>query len=169
MMCELQETLTLAKFICLIVINGGGILSTCFSVFFLSVNKNIDSSLRKILISFQGGGVIGNCVLLHSTISDVCNGTSSSFRWISSCMLLTLTHLVLMMLVEHSILSSSVHKPLPSYSGLICVYWLTSSIIVGIWNATTTLVEEEKVVALLFSLCTLVIIVAMCAMFVVVR
>ena len=143
-MCDLGEGVKLGKFIGTLAVDGGGIFLTCLSILSLLINKNIDKSLREILISFQANSLIGSCILLHTTVSGVCNeGDLSSFRWTSSCMLLTLTHLMLLMVVEHTVLSSSVHKPLPSFSGLICVCWLTSTIMVGLWNATTTLMPNK--------------------------
>ena len=158
-MCDFDDSVTLGKFIGTIIVVGGGALPTCLSVLCLLVNKTIDSILQKIFISFQIGNLIGVCILLKSTVLTVCNDLSYNLSWEGSSVLLTLTHLILLLLVEQTILTSNVRKPLPSFSGLMCVYWLSTSIALGIWITMSTLNKHQSIACIVFSSVSLITIV----------
>ena len=149
MECNLDDSAVVVKLIIGMTVDGIGILLTLASFLFLILNRDIDISLRSILISFQFGNLIGSAIVVSETVSLACNTEPPHF--ISVSVLLSLTHLLLLLLVEHVILTSSMWRPLERFTGLICVCWLLS-ISLGVLNTVTITGEYQNIGKIVFSL-----------------
>jgi len=95
----------------------------------ISVNKNLERVVRGILISFYASNLVGIAAITHDTLFTVCE-TQTNVPLVRVSLLLSLSHLSLLMLAEYAFLAKGTsrkqHYGRKSFLGLIVLAWILS-------------------------------------------
>jgi len=123
-------------FIIALITNCGGILISFVAVVSVVKNSATDSSIRCIVLSFSVANVMGTVLSSYYTFVLVnTNAKESTLMTISE--LLSVTHLILLMLAEHVVVTSATLKRRASdFVGLLITAWMMS-ITVGMTNVVS--------------------------------
>lgn len=165
MECNFNDTSTIVKFILCLLVNVTGFILTLTSIVLVILNGALEISLRSILISYSVANLIGIAFIVCDILSSICDGNIRSFMAIS--VLLTLTHLLILLLVEYVILTSSTRRRLQNFTGLLIIAWIIS-ISLGIVITVTDSPVHRNVGRLVFSIGFMVVVLAIVATFVLV-
>ena len=134
-----------------LISNFGGVLFAVISAICIATNTLIQQSLRCIFFSFSVANVIGTCMLIYGNIALVCNHNSSvSIRFvIITTMILSASHLFLLILMEYVNLKSLSERRGRSFVGLVLVSWIMSMTLGGV-NVVTSHENTRLVFAVLY-------------------
>ena len=155
MSCPPHGANLLAEFTISVLFGGGILLVTIISMAFLIINTRIDTSLHHILISFQTSNIVGVSIVIYDLTSLSCR-YENHVHVVSISVCLSISHMILLLVAEHALLTSSVNRPVESFSGLICVSWIIS-IALGVITTITTS-ERQAVSYLAFAVCAVIVI-----------
>ena len=150
-------------FITSLIANCGGILFTVCSVVSIVANATIDPLIRSILLSFSIANVVGTSLLSYDTIVLALyhdEGREES-QVMTISVMLSLSHLILLMLAEYVfLLTSDVKRRASDFSGLIVTSWIIS-VTIGMINV----VSREKT-RIFFALMALLVVFHLAASYV---
>ena len=97
----------LPGFIVTLITTCGGVLFTVLSIVCVVINTEIDPSLRSILLSFSIANVMGTAMLAYDNIALICQHAEHRLNFVMTIsVMLTLSHLMLLMLDEYLTLAS---------------------------------------------------------------
>ena len=123
--------------ICLILYYGG-IFSTLLAVICLLTNQFIEQSLRAILLSFSISNMAGSGMFVFGITTYVCHNDEHPLDYIvMMTIVLSLSHLLLLILHYYITLTSSKKKMAVDFSGLIIIAWITSAAIGSMISVST--------------------------------
>ena len=140
------------EFIAILSINIIGIILTLLSIVCLLANTKIDRSVRGILLSFLTANIIGIAMLTCDTIALICYpGGQKLGLIVTVSVTLSLSHLMLLLLAEYIILTSSSRRSGSDFTGLITLSWIIS-LSIGSVNVITVQPRTRIAFATLFIL-----------------
>lgn len=110
---------TLPGFVITLIITCGGILFTVVSIICLVTNTEVDPSLRTILLSFSIANVLGTVMLAYDTTALICEHEEGRLSFVMTIsVMLSLSHLLLLMLDEYLTLTSNRKRTAKDFTGL---------------------------------------------------
>ena len=124
MVCRLHSHY---QFFVALISYAGGVLLNVFSIICLVTNTSMDQSLRGILLSFSMANVIGTCMLTYDTYILICHdGQETSGLVATITVMLSVSHLMLLMLAEYLNLNFRWALKITNFVGLIFISWIIS-------------------------------------------
>ena len=128
--CQIHKQ-EVAQIVLPLLLSSVGVVFTVISIVVaIKAIKDVNPSLRGILISYSFANLVGTVLLTFDIFVIVCQGSEGWVQIgviISISMFLSLFHIMFLLLAEYQIVMGSMNRPsISSFSGLIVVSWIIS-------------------------------------------
>lgn len=150
-------------FIVSTAVNCGAVLITVKAIVCIVLNNLIDPSIRGILLSFSISNIFGAIIIIYDSYAVSCfhddhegGKTNNSAFVVYISATLSLCHLMLLIMAEYIILTSSSKRTTTHFTGLIIVSWMIS-VSLGSVNAIMAHNDTRLVFAITFFMLVLII------------
>ena len=144
MICHYRSQLV---FLTTLISHSFGVIITIVSIICVLLSTSMNQSLRTILFSFCIANLLGTCMLTYDTMTLICtNGNDNASFVVTITVMLSLSHLMLLMLSEHLYLKSQWALKVKNFVGLIFISWIIS-VTSGTLNVVTIRQEARVVFA----------------------
>ena len=144
MVCDIDSNGWEFELIVTLITSCTGVLFTILSVVCIITNTEIDRSLRSILLSFSIANFMGTAMLAYDNITLICHHKKERLHFMMTIsVMLSLSHLMLLMLSEYINLTSNRRRRARDFTGLIIISWIIS-ITIGMMNVVSH--EQARIV-----------------------
>lgn len=125
--CVFSTDADYIAFVATLVINSGAMIMGIIGSIIVAAIDSLDIAVRSILLSFNIANIAGAIIFIYQTIMTIClsGEASKNGRLVNISVLLTVTHLIMLVVVEHIIVSTS-KRAVEAFTGLIVVFWIIS-------------------------------------------
>lgn len=114
-------------FIVTLVTNAGGLFVNIIAMICIVLNLTVESGIRRIILSLSIANILGTGMLFYDSFKLMCNGSHDRMGFVTTITtMLSLSHVMLLILAEHIIMTCKKERKAGHFNGLILVSWVIS-------------------------------------------